>query len=435
MVAPVRAVVSGGGTRLSLLPDRGLLASPAARFPVFIDPSFNWYPATGSEQANDAVQSGSGCTGPHYNSYSNLPVGYDNFQAGNCQFNDTDYALYQIGIPSQVLAAGAHLHSADVNLTEDYSSSCGTSPSVTVSWIGGISSGTGWPGPGELSENVDSAHSFGPDPGSCNSGVNFSSTVSQGFSIMGDMARMGSSATHITIRVWEPGDGNDADHKQLKPNPQIQFTFNDTPSVPSKEKEAADSAGSKDSIACDTNASDPNLPIMGKTDSTNGPFLIATYGDPDGDTVQGNVKYWNNATPGTTFTISAGSSLSGSSGAQIPASFTSGMVNGTVIGWQADASDGTYTSAWSAPCYFAVYPKDPDPPTVTAGFNQAQNQPVGTSLSFTITQSDTATEFVWGLDTTPPTTGTIPAGQICNATSATCKLSGGKATLTILATS
>ncbi|MGH3158738.1 MAG: hypothetical protein ACRDNF_19485 [Streptosporangiaceae bacterium] len=402
------------------------------RLPAFIDPSFNWYPKTGSEQANDAVQSGSNCTSPHYNSYSSLPIGYDNFQEGNCQFSDTDYALYQLGIPSQVIASGAHLHSADVNLTEDYTSSCGTSPSVTVSWIGGISSGTGWPGPGKTSGNVDSSHSFGPDSGSCNSTENTSATVSQGFSVMGDFAKWG-SATNITIRAWESGDTNDADHKQLKPNPTIQFTYNDTPSVPSGLKEAASSSGSG-SIACDTNARDPNLPIMGKTDSTNGPFLIATYKDPDGDTVQGNAKYWNNATPGTTITASAGSSLSGTGSAQIPASFTSKLANGTVIGWQADASDGTYTSSWSPPCYFAVYPSDPDPPTVTAGFDQTQNQPVGTSLSFTITQSDTAQEFVWGLDTTPPTTGTIPAGQVCNATSATCKLSGGKATLTINAT-
>lgn len=448
MVAPVRAVVSAGGTRLSLLPDLKLLTTPAARFPVFIDPSFNWYPKTGDEQAYDPVQSDAGtgvcgpygicdntnCRGSHYNSssYSFLPMGYDNFEAGACQFSDTDYALYRIGIPSAVIASNAHLHSADVQLTEAYTSSCSASPSVTVSWIGGIGSGTGWPGPGRTANNVDISRTFGPDSGSCNNTENTSSRVSQGFSIMGDMSSWG-SATSITIRVWEPNDSNDVNHKQLTRNPTIQFTYNDTPSVPSSLKEAATSSGTG-SIACDTNASDPNLPIMGKTDSTNGPFLIATYKDPDGDTVQGNAKYWNNATPGTTHTISAGSSLSGTGSAQIPASFTANMANGTVIGWQADASDGTYTSAWSSKCYFAVYPTDPDPPTVTAGFDQNQNQAVGTSLSFTITQSDTAKEFVWGLDTTPPTTGTIPSGQICNSTSSSCKLSSGKATLTIDAT-
>jgi hypothetical protein len=80
----------------------------------------------------------------------------------------------------------------------------------------------------------------------------------------------------------------------------------------------------------------------------------------------------------------------------------------------------------------------PVPPTLTAGFDQTTEQPLGATLSFTITQSGTSTnaarEFVWGLDSPPPTTGTIPAGQTCTttaATSACTKISGGKATLKI----
>lgn len=441
-VAPVGAVISDAGARLRLVPDQRLLTSPSTRFPVYIDPSFIFVAATGDKQAYDPVQSGSGCTGSHYNSssYQFSPMGYDNFQAGSCQFNDTDYALYRVGIPSAVTASNANLISASMQLTEVYTSSCGTSPSVTVSWIGAIGSGTGWPGPGRTSNNVDSTKTFGPDSGSCNNVENTGSRVSQGFSIMGDMSAIG-SASNITLRVWEKSDTNDADHKQLTDNPTIQFTYNDTPSVPSGLKEAANSQGGS-SIACDTNASDPNLPRIGKTDSTNGPFLLGTYRDPDGDTVKGIVEYWNNATPSTTFTLSAGSSLSGTGSAQIPASFTSAMANGTVIGWKAQAQDGSsggngpFTSSWSSKCYFAVYPQAPDPPGMTTTWDQTVNQPVGTALKVTFTQSagDTAQEFVWSLDKTPPTTGTIPAGQTCTTSSATspnCVLSGGSAALTI----
>ena len=441
-VAPVGAVVTGAGTRLRLVPDQRLLTSPSTRFPVYIDPSFIFVTATGDKQAYDPVQSGSGCTSSHYNSgsYDFSPMGYDNFQAGSCQFNDTDYALYRIGIPSAVTASDANLISASVQLTEVYTSSCGTSPSVTVSWIGGIGSGTGWPGPNRTANNVDSTKAFGPDSGSCNTIEDTGSRVSQGFSIMGDMSSIG-SASNITLRVWEKSDTNDADHKQLTNNPTIQFTYNDTPSVPYGLKEAATSQGGS-SIACDTNASDPNLPRIGKTDSTNGPFLIGTYGDPDEDTVKGIVEYWNNATPSTTFTLSAGSSLSGSGSAQIPPSFTSMMTNGTVVGWKAQAQDGSsggngpFTSNWSSKCYFAVYPQAPDPPSMTTTWNQTVNQQVGTPLTVTFTQSagDTAQEFVWSLDKTPPTTGTIPAGQTCTTSSATspnCVLSGGSASLTI----
>jgi hypothetical protein len=81
----------------------------------------------------------------------------------------------------------------------------------------------------------------------------------------------------------------------------------------------------------------------------------------------------------------------------------------------------------------------PNPPTVTASFDQATDQPVGGTLSFTIAQSGTGTnaakEFVWGLDNRPPTTGTIPAAQTCTATAATSactKITGGNATLKIV---
>lgn len=430
-VAPVAAAVSGAGSVLRLVPDGRLLASPSTRFPVFIDPSFSWIPATGSEQAYDPVQSGSGCTGSHYNSssYPFSPMGYDNFAQGNCQYSDTDYALYRVGIPTVVTAAGAHLNSASVQLTEVYTSSCSANPSVTVSWIGGISSSTGWPGPNRMASNVDSSKAFGPDSGSCNTVQNTGNRVSLGFSIMGDMAAIG-TASNITLRVWEPNDTNDVNHKQLTDNPTLQFTYNDTPSVPSNLEEAASSSGTG-SIACDSDASDPNLPWIGKTDSTNGPFLLGKFSDPDGDTVAGTVKYWNNASPSTTYTLSAGSSLSGTGSAQIPASFTSAMANGAIVGWQAQATDSVYTSVWSSKCYFAVDPTSPDPPAVTAGFDQTLNQAVDSQVSFTFAQSDTAKEFVWGLDKVPPTTGTIPAGQICSASSTACTLSGGKATLAI----
>ena len=94
-VAPLPVAVLGGGRTLSLAVDSRMLASAATKFPVYVDPGFTSITQTGSKQAYDPVQSGSGCTGSHYNSssYTTSPVGYDNFQAGSCQYNDTDYAL------------------------------------------------------------------------------------------------------------------------------------------------------------------------------------------------------------------------------------------------------------------------------------------------------------------------------------------------------
>jgi hypothetical protein len=446
-LARLTASLAGGGREISVAPDTKMLASPTTRWPVYFDPDFT---VQGNRSGYDPVQSESGCTGSHFNSssYPFSPVGFDNFQDGSCQDNDTDYALYQIAIPKQgsgsgagtsVLAGTANLLSASFQLAEAYTSSCSASPTVTVSWIGGLSKSTGWPGPAPEKGETDATAAMGPDPGSCNTVENTGKTVAQGFNELPNLNKLSNSAATITLRVWEKGDTNDVDHKQLTDNPDIQVTYIDTPNVPADLEAAASSAGSG-GVACDTtnpgtNGSAAGLPHIGKTDSTNGPFLVGTFTTGDTNSVTGSIKYWNNATPSTTTTIKTATGT-GRLSAEIPASFTSGLANGTVLGYQAQASDSfggkTYTSAFSKPCYFAVDPTSPDPPTATTSFNQATNQPVGTVLTFTVTQSagDTATSFVWDLDQQPPTTSP-PAAMTCTASSTTCPLKSGSAAISV----
>ena len=268
-------------------------------------------------------------------------------------------------------------------------------------------------------------------------------TMKAPFNVLTDLNDLRGKSSQFTFRLWEIGNSTEDDLKQFTDNPDLEVSYNDTPAVPGGLKATADNAGTG-SAGCDTGytgSSSPLPPPMGKTASVHGPYLWATYNDPDGDDVQSTVDYWQYSKTSNSGSVSAGSDLSTGSApaaAQIPASFTSAMANGTVIAWKADASDGTYTSAWSPTCYFTVYPTDPDPPAVTAGFTQTTAQTVGTALTFTITQSgtdtDPAKEFVWGLDQPPPTTGTIPAAQTCTttaATSACTKISGGSATVTV----
>ena len=446
-LANVGIRVLADGTALALAPDEWMLTSPSTRFPVYIDPGFTAVTATGGTQDTDVVQSGTNCTGPHYDdsSYSTMPVGYDNFQAGSCQTNDTDYALYQMAIPSGTFGPHAVLITAQFQDPEVYSSSCTANPSVTVSWIGPINSGTGWPGPGLTSGNVNYSHTVGPDSGSCGGTEDTGDTFPTGFSIKPDLAQI-SSGSDITLRLWEPGDtcetGCDADHKQFSKNPDLQVVYTDTPNTPTGEEEASTNAGAN-SLDCDTSPANP--PIIGKTDATNGPYLLATYSDSDGAAVQANIRYWNYTTSSAATTVTkAVDNLTASIKAawQMPASYTSGLPNGTVIAWQAQAETGSasvggatygpYSSAWSNTCYFAVYPQAPDPPTVTANFTAANPQ---SNVSFTIAQTnDPATEFVWSMDQTPPTAATAWNWQTCTTTSAEpqcTQISGGKATLTI----
>jgi hypothetical protein len=453
-VAPVTARVAHAGGELSLIPDTRLLAAPGTRFPVYIDPTFNWYPADGYEQAFDPVQSD--CPSSHYNDkadYPDTPVGYNNFNEPNekCDVGSTDYSYYRVGVPSVISGAGVHLHTASLQADEAYSSDCTSTAAVTLTWTGAIGSGTGWNNkPGPTADNSNITVNVGPDytnstTYSCNTQyvTGDKLLVAAPFNVLSDLNALRGKASTFTFRLWENGNTDEDEHKQFTDNPELEVSYADTPLVPGKLKATATSDGTG-SVGCDTSyagGSSPLPPPMGKSASVHGPYLWATYSTDDADTLTGTVAYWQYSKPSNTGTITVGSDLETGgtpAAAEMPATFTSGMANGTVIAWHAEASNGTYTSAWSPTCYFTVYPTDPDPPTLTAGFSQTTAQPMNSSLTFTITQAgtdtDAAKEFVWGLDQPPPTSGTIPAAQTCTTTAATSsctKITSGSATLTI----
>jgi hypothetical protein len=457
--AAVQAKVSDRGTALTVVPDQRMLTAPSTRYPLFIDPSFTTITGTAGTQAYDVVQSDDdnggaydvNCTGPHYDdsSYTTMPVGYDDFQDGPCQYNDTDYALYLVGIPAGTFGSQHVLLSVSFQTDEVFSANCTSSAAVTASWIGAIGASTGWPGAPLMPQNVSATDTVGPDPGSCDDVEDTSDKVAAGFNLMGDFDQLIAEnwfATAITLRLWENGNTSEDDHKQFTDNPDLQVIYAETPNTPSDLEEAATSSGTG-TVGCDTSPSDP--PWIGKTDSTNGVYLDALYGDPDGAAVQANIRYSDYSTSAPTTTvddaISSVTSSASEAGWPLPASYTSGMPDGTVIAWQAQAETGSgsvggttygpYSSAWSPTCYFAVDPADPDPPAVKA-VGQTQDVPAGSTVSFTITQAagDTAREFVWAVDQTPPAAGTIPSAQTCTTTAATAdctETTSGSATLTI----
>jgi hypothetical protein len=461
-LAAVRATVSGGGTALMVTPDERMLTSSSTRFPVYIDPAFQAVTANGS-LLGDVVQSDDdnggaydvNCTGPHYNdsSYPTMPVGYDNFQDGDCEYNDTDYALYEFSVPAGALGSQSVLLSAQFQAAEAYSSVCDASAVVTASLIGPIGSGTGWPGPAIDGRNVLTQDTVGPDPNSCGDTLDAGDTVAAPFNLLPDfqaLLKTDWSGPDLALRLWETGSPSEDLHKQFTTDPALQLIYTETPNTPSDLEESATSTGTG-SVGCDTSPSDP--PWIGKTDSASGVYLDAVYGDPDGAAVQANIKYWDYTTSAAATTaddaISSVTTSDGESGWQLPASFTDDMTDGTVVAWQAQAETGSgsvggttygpYSSAWSPACYFAVDPTDPNAPTVAA-VGSTQDVAVGSTVSFTITQSagDTAKEFVWGVDETPPTTGAIPSAQTCTTTAATAhctEISSGVATLTITVTS
>ena len=433
-LAPVATRVAANGTALSLIPDRALLTSKATKWPVYIDPSFQWQTVDGGTQAYIPLQSA--CpTAQNYNnsSYQVVPVGFNNY-GGECAVNSTDYSDFRVTVP--VAISGAHLNSATVKAYEAYSSDCSSSANVTLSWSGNFGPSTTWnTQPGVVANQA--TVSVGPDPGSCNSGFNFSSTVGVSFNVMNAMTQAtGGHWGAFAFRLWEQNNTNEAVHKQFGDRgttaPVLQVVYNYTPAVPSSEKATSNSDGSA-SAGCDTTGTNP--PTIGAI-SGSGPYLWAHYVDNDGDEVQGKLRYWKYPSSSPVYNaLSTASDLAKAGqtvAVPIPASFYSGLSNGQVIAWQAQATDGTYTSGWSTTCYFTAFPTAPAPPAISAP-TPGSNCPggvisAGCQVTFTITaaSNDPATEFVWRLDNYPATTSP-PSSEVLKASG-----SPPSATLTII---
>jgi hypothetical protein len=402
-LAAVAARVSGNGGTLLLVPDAAMLASPSTKWPVFIDPSFSWHTAGGAKQAFDPVQSD--CpTGLNYNdssTYPVTPVGYDNFQAGSCQYNDTDYSYYQVAVPSAIW--GGHLSSAVVNAAEAYSSDCGSSAGVTLSWTGGIGKGTTWNNkPGVVADQ--STVTVGYDKNSCDGTEDNSLTVPVAFGVMPAMTKAAAGDWKtFTFRLWEKNNTNDAVHKQFTDNPSVQIQYNQTPATPSGLRISTNGAAGAQCL-------NSPYPWVGKLASTDATTMSAVVSDKDGDQLAARFEYKTHSSATWTSVTSASTNITSgkTATAPIPASWTNALADGTEVDWQAQAYDGAGSaygpnSAWSPECHFYAEPTQPPAPSVSPGFTSAPA--AGSPVSFTITSNNTstdpATEFVWGLDTQP----------------------------------
>lgn len=471
LTGKVAAQVADGGKELRLVPDAAMLDSSQTAFPVVIDPTL--YLETnggGSLQAYDPVQSGSGCTGSNYNSsiYYDSPVGYDNFQAGNCQDEDTDYALYRVGVSTALGATGVTIATATVEASVAYSSDCGVSAVVRLSWIGGIKSSTGWPGPDVMADNTDERATFPPDADSCNDTLvtDDGALVSESFNVKPDINKM-KGASNFTFRLWEPagiGDGNPtsedyhvqfANGKHDSDGPYLQVQFFDQPAtVSTSTMEESTSSNDSNPYACATSTS--AAPAVVPTSAGGGVYTGAVYSDPDGHTqLGGTVRYFLASDPSAyQTTATAASAVPSSSGsyseawdtAPIPWSWLSTQTDGAIVGWQTEAYTGTdtvsgttygpfYSAAFSGTCYFADYWDVPEQPDLTATVN-TDTSPA--SVTITISQSpndaNPPSEYVYALDNEPPVAGSIPDSQLCTTDEATtpdCVInSSGDATLT-----
>ncbi|WP_244888750.1 hypothetical protein [Streptomyces purpureus] len=383
--------------QLTLVPDAKLLKGTTTRYPVYIDPSWNPHPATGTRQHFVGVQEG--CPGAkNYDStkYGNPGVGLNSWT--DCIGREQAY--YQVGIPSSVWKT--HIVSAVANVQQTSSSSCSASSSVSLYAAKSFNSNTSWSNrPGRIAKL--GSRTFGP---ACDS------YVSGGYAVTSAIAAAAAgSAAGWTFALVNDNESNGALLKRFSPSASVSITYNHVPHTPSNLSALVNSA----SYGCDTVAP---YPVLGKTVATTPPMLSAVVGDADRDVLSARFTYWvdgSTARPAITSPdVASGKRVQ----VQLPSSFVSGLKDGSTVAWQVQATDGKDTKANPAVCRFTVDQRAPAKPTVTSqGELFPERQPgaaAGTEETFVArvapgSTNNTAAKFVFGLNVKPPTSNPPPS--------------------------
>ncbi len=417
--------VQTGPKSLRLVPDQKLLRSKNTVYPLYIDPTPNWHPASGGTPAFDEVKQGSPCNGASYynntgsaGNYGNLGVGYNGFST--CV--GAEHAYYQWTIPAAVKTSNVTISSATVNATETYSSYCDSSNTATVNlhWTGNIGSGTNWNNRPAYNSGFSTSQSYvaAENPDNCPT----KDTVTHGFDVKAafSKARTGSKFTVVLSQDANESSKNRNAFKRFSDNPSLQVFFNRTPATPGAAQLAAVSG--TNNVGCDTASP---YPYMGKSIATNTPVLSVKITDPDSDSLRATFKYWVDGSAAT-YTLLSNDNLASGTTAKVnlPATFISGLTDGQIVDWQVSVTDGMATTAYPTwACHFVAQPHatmdpsiDPNtdyPDTDNGGGTGA---PAGTTSSFILHNTGTtATKFAFNLDV-PPALVNTPASQIATAT-------------------
>ena len=189
-----RVGVSVAGSRLTLVPDRGLLTRADAKFPEYIDPE--WRPA-GSHASNWAYVTSAFPTTPNYDGEADgsnyLQVGEEpSDDGGNTDTGHKSYAFWQLAVPSQIEGSTVTIYSASVFFPAVWSDSCTPSPIDLYTTNNAISGSTTW----------DHQPGWGTKLGSDNTAYGWSSSGLSGSSSCATTA----DQVHFDIKSTISGD-------------------------------------------------------------------------------------------------------------------------------------------------------------------------------------------------------------------------------------
>ncbi|MFK4107997.1 FG-GAP repeat domain-containing protein [Streptomyces sp. NPDC002176] len=426
-----------------LTPDQALLNAPDTRFPVYIDPRM-----TGTREAwtiaykphpSSSYWNGTGWDG---GTTSEARVGYESSTGGTAR------SFFRVG--SKFLA-GVKVVDAQFQITETHSWSC--TPKPVELWLtGGISSSTTWSKQPSWATRQDSRnYAHGNETYGCpNAAVDFTAKDAAVKAAAGKWS-------NITFGLRAPQsaeDGKDAySWKKFKPDAKLIVEFNrpakapwDLDTVPSTKVSSTECGNGTSYVT------------LGNTDVQ----LTAQVWDPDGGDVNVQFHLWatgkHDVSPGILLdkkvkvTVKASDSKGARARVTVPKDLLAahiGASNGQ-FSWKAqaeDTADAAFASDWTptqgaSGCRFGF---DPKAPTVMPKVSSKDGlfpettpdgEPVEGALARTEGQFEFgangetgATDYLYGLDRTPPSTSAKPTSKGGPATARLTPLTPGPHTL------
>lgn len=359
-----------GGT-LTLTPDRGMLADPATRYPVFLDPAVSaargawtsvWkkYPTTNYLNSSDVAR-----------------VGHEN------ETGQTNRSFFQMNTGTAI--HGKQIIKATFRTYETWSWSC-TKRAVEVWLTGGISKSTTWNNQPSWTTKLNTQTVAKGWSTSCPAGgVEFDATAAA-------VQAASKNWSSITLGLRATSETDTYAWKKFRNNPTLVVEYNTIPTAPVAADAWSDPGG-----AC---VSGTARPLVG----TATPRLWAKLKDGD-NSVMGRFEWYDAAGTKKGEFLTPAASSGNAFNVAVPAGV---YADNSVIRWRVRGEDGRATSGWSPWCEIGVDTTAPgQPPAVTSAQypENAWGDGLGRAGTFTFGANGVpdVTSFLYGLNTNPAT--------------------------------